>query len=59
MQYEKKSRTVIMRAADWARELGHSYVGSAHLLLALSEAKAAGVEAEPVLALVKEVFACL
>ena len=30
-----------------------------NLLLALSEAKAAGVQAEPVLALVKEVFACL
>ena len=39
MQYEKKSRTVILNAADRARELGHSYVGSAHLLLALSDAE--------------------
>ena len=41
MQYEKQSRQLILQAADRARSMGHSYVGSAHLLLALSDAEGA------------------
>ena len=37
MQYERGTRQVIFRAAEQARTLGHSYVGSVHLLLALSD----------------------
>ena len=39
MQYDKRTRQVILRAAAQARELGHSYVGSMHILLALSDAE--------------------
>ena len=35
MRYEQQSLELINTAAGKARELGHSYVGSAHLLLAL------------------------
>ena len=36
MQYSKDGRQLLQQAAEMARDLGHSYVGSAHLLLALS-----------------------
>ncbi len=35
MQYTQETKTLIRQAADAARQLGHSYVGSVHLLLAL------------------------
>ena len=37
MRFESEARRVILKASYRARELGHSYVGSAHLLLALAE----------------------
>ena len=37
MRYDLRAADIIHRAGELARELGHSYVGSAHLLLALSE----------------------
>ena len=37
MRFEAAARRVILKAADQARQLGHSYVGTAHLLLALAE----------------------
>ena len=36
MRYTVQSQAVLLEAAQRARELGHSYVGSAHLLLALA-----------------------
>ena len=36
MHYDRRALDLILDAADCARQLGHSYVGSAHLLLALS-----------------------
>ena len=36
MQYEKGAQRLILSAARKARAMGHSYVGSAHLLLALA-----------------------
>ena len=36
MQYSQESRELLCRAAEKARNLGHSYVGSIHLLLALT-----------------------
>ena len=36
MRYTNEVQSVICRAAAEARQLGHSYVGSAHLLLAMS-----------------------
>ena len=36
MRYEEEGRSVIREAGKRARELGHSYVGSGHLLMALS-----------------------
>ena len=36
MNYDQGSLDLILGAADGARRMGHSYVGSAHLLLALS-----------------------
>ena len=38
MRYEEDSRALILAAGRKARALGHSYVGSAHLLLAMAEA---------------------
>ena len=38
MQYESETRKMILSAGEWARRLGHSYVGTEHLLLALVEA---------------------
>ena len=38
MRYAETSTELILAAARQARGLGHSYVGSIHLLLALSEA---------------------
>ena len=35
MQYTQETKRLIYQAADAARQLGHSYVGSIHLLLAL------------------------
>ena len=35
ISYERKTRQLLTRAAAEARDLGHSYVGSAHLLLGL------------------------
>ena len=37
MRYDSAARDIILRAAEIARELGHSYVGTAHLLLGLAE----------------------
>jgi hypothetical protein len=37
MRYEPGAANLILAAARRARGLGHSYVGSAHLLIALSE----------------------
>ncbi len=37
MRYEKESTKLILRAAEKAREMGHSHVGSEHLLLALTQ----------------------
>lgn len=37
MQYGEDAQGVILTAGGKARELGHSYVGSAHLLLALAQ----------------------
>ena len=37
MQYDTDTQRLILAAGQKARELGHSYVGSAHLLLALAE----------------------
>ena len=37
MRFESEARRVILKASYRAREMGHSYVGSAHLLLALAE----------------------
>ena len=36
MRYEEESRELIRAAGQKARDLGHSYVGSTHLLLALA-----------------------
>ena len=36
MQYSKESQAVLHRAAAKAKKLGHSYVGSIHLLMALA-----------------------
>ena len=36
MRYHVQTSRVIESAADRARDCGHSYVGSAHLLLALA-----------------------
>ena len=38
MRYEAQTQSLICAAAEKARAFGHSYVGSAHLLLALAEA---------------------
>ena len=35
MHYDVRAADLIQRAGELARDLGHSYVGSAHLLLAL------------------------
>ena len=37
MRYDEESRALILAAGRKARALGHSYVGSAHLLLALAQ----------------------
>ena len=37
MRYSAQAQRLLLQAAENARALGHSYVGSAHLLLALSE----------------------
>ena len=37
MRYHPLAQTLILRAGSIARQLGHSYVGSQHLLLALAE----------------------
>ena len=52
MNYTEGSRALLLFAAKEARQLGHSYVGSAHLLLAMSQSpdlagqllRAAGVD---------------
>ena len=36
MQYSREGRELLRRAAECARSLGHSYVGSVHLLLAFT-----------------------
>lgn len=36
MQYSKDGRQLLQQAAEMARDLGHSYVGSAHLLIAFA-----------------------
>ena len=35
MQYSRQARHLLCNAAEKARKLGHAYVGSAHLLIAL------------------------
>ena len=37
MHYDANASRLILTAARWARDLGHSYVGSEHLLLALTQ----------------------
>ena len=37
MRYDEQAQQVIRACAAWSRRLGHSYVGSLHLLLALSD----------------------
>ena len=37
MRFEANTRELLMQAAARARSMGHSYVGSAHLLLALAQ----------------------
>ncbi len=37
MKYDDSARSIIIQAAGKARALGHSYVGTAHLLLAMGE----------------------
>ena len=39
MQYEAQTQQLLLAAASRARMMGHSYVGSAHLLLAMAEQK--------------------
>ncbi len=39
MQYDPDAACLILTAAERARQMGHSYVGSEHLLLALTEAR--------------------
>ena len=36
MRYEEEGRKLIREAGSRAREMGHSYVGSGHLLMALA-----------------------
>ena len=36
MRYTRSAQTLIMEAGAWARKMGHSYVGSQHLLLAMA-----------------------
>ncbi len=37
MRYDEQAQRVIRACAVWSRRLGHSYVGSLHLLLAISD----------------------
>ena len=37
MRYDEQAQQVIRSCAVWSRRLGHSYVGSIHLLLAISD----------------------
>ena len=37
MRYDEQAQQVIRACAVWSRRLGHSYVGSIHLLLAISD----------------------
>ena len=37
MQYSRQAQELLRQSAEQARQLGHSYVGSVHLLLALSD----------------------
>ena len=37
MRYDEQAQAVIRSCAGWSRRLGHSYVGTAHLLLALCD----------------------
>ena len=39
MRYEKEGRELVLEARRRARDMGHSYVGSGHLLLALAAGK--------------------
>ena len=39
MQYNRQSQELLRQSAQSARELGHSYVGSIHLLMALAKSK--------------------
>ena len=63
MRYSVESQKLLLTAAETARTLGHSYVGSAHLLLAMLRQRdaagglllAAGVEEQ----LTKQIVAVL
>ena len=37
MRYDTEIRQLLIRAGDTARAMGNSYVGSAHLLLAMMQ----------------------
>ena len=37
MRYEQSAQGLILAAGEWARRLGHSFVGSQHLLLAMAK----------------------
>ena len=42
MQYERRVRQLILMAMTQARSLGHSYVGSVHILLSLAQSPCLG-----------------
>ena len=42
MRYNQRAIDMILKAGQHARRLGHSYVGSAHLLLAMGNAGGSG-----------------
>ena len=64
MQYDRDALDLILRTGNQSRALGHSYVGSAHLMLALSRSptmaghllRGAGMEADLALSMVRALY---
>ena len=64
MHCDRQTAALVRRAGSLAREMGHSFVGSVHLLLALSEAaggpgqllRGLGLESESARALVSLLY---
>ncbi len=64
MRYTPDARSLLLLAASGARELGHSYVGTAHLLLAFSRStsmagrllRGAGLEPELIIKMMKVLY---